>query len=48
MNITSLENLKKEIDRVREYFKHIQYVDNLCAISQTEDEHTQVLLNIKI
>ncbi|MBW4505143.1 MAG: hypothetical protein KME64_01270 [Scytonematopsis contorta HA4267-MV1] len=47
MNATSLESFKKEINQVREYFKHIQYVDNMVAyaVSPTDSEEIKVLLN---
>ncbi len=47
MNPGSLENFKKEISQVREYFKHIQYVDDMvnCAVSKTDNEQIQVSLN---
>lgn len=47
MNTGSLESFKKEINQVREYFKHIQYVDDMvnCAVSETDNEQIQVSLN---
>lgn len=47
MNTGSLENFKKEINQVREYFKHIQYVDDMvnCVVSETENEQIKVSLN---
>jgi len=47
MNITSLDNFKEEINQVREYFKHIQYVDDMvdCAISRNTSRQIKVSLN---
>ncbi|MBW4476417.1 MAG: hypothetical protein KME54_05965 [Tolypothrix brevis GSE-NOS-MK-07-07A] len=47
MNTTSVESFKKEINKVREYFKHIQYVNDLLVytVSQTDNEQIKALLN---
>ncbi|BAZ12180.1 hypothetical protein NIES4071_40080 [Calothrix sp. NIES-4071] len=47
MNTGSLENFKKEINQIREYFQHIQYVDDIvnCAVSDTDNEPIKVSLN---
>lgn len=47
MNPGSLESFKKEINQVREYFKYIQYVDDMvnCTVSETDNEQIQVSLN---
>ncbi|AKG20792.1 MAE_28990/MAE_18760 family HEPN-like nuclease [Calothrix sp. 336/3] len=47
MNIESLERFKKEINQVREYFKHIQYVDDILRsdVSSTENEMIKISLN---
>ncbi len=47
MNTTSLENFKKEINQVREYFKHIQYVNDVVdyAVSQTDNKTIESSLN---
>lgn len=48
MNTTSWESFKKEINQVREYFKHIQYVDDMVGstVSQTDNEQTKSSLKI--
>jgi hypothetical protein len=47
MHTVSLESFKKEINQVREYFKHIQYVNHLVfyTVSQTDNEEIKALLN---
>jgi RiboL-PSP-HEPN len=47
MNVTSLERFKKEINQVREYFQHIQHVDNILnyVVSSTDNEEIKVSLN---
>jgi RiboL-PSP-HEPN len=47
MNITSLEDFKKEVNQIREYLKHIQYVSDVvgCAVLEKDNEQLKVLLN---
>ncbi|MBW4666207.1 MAG: hypothetical protein KME60_01895 [Cyanomargarita calcarea GSE-NOS-MK-12-04C] len=47
MNTASLESFKKEINQVREYFKHIEYVNDLVvsSLSQIDNEQIKALLN---
>jgi hypothetical protein len=47
MNITSLEDFKKEVNQIREYLKHIQYVSDVvgCALLEKDNEQLKVLLN---
>ncbi|HLO83426.1 MAG TPA: MAE_28990/MAE_18760 family HEPN-like nuclease [Nostocaceae cyanobacterium] len=47
MNIESLESFKKEINQIREYLKHIQYVNNVAAsnVLETDNEQLKELLN---
>ncbi len=47
MNITSLDNFKRELNQVREYLKHIEIVNNLTAYSILEIDNEQIkdLLN---
>lgn len=43
MDLISLESFKKEIKQVREYFKHIQYVDNLVTTTILETDNGKIL-----
>lgn len=47
MHIASFETFKKEINLVREYLKHIQYVNNLVehTVSQTNNEQIESSLS---
>ncbi|MBS3028166.1 MAG: hypothetical protein HCA25_14070 [Dolichospermum sp. DET50] len=47
MNIQSLENFKRELNQIKEYLKHIQYVNDLTAYSVLESDNEQIkkLLN---
>lgn len=47
MNLTSLEGFKKEVNQIREYLKHIQYVSDVVgyAISEQDNEQIKTLLN---
>ena len=47
MNPGSLESFKNEINQIREYFKYIQYVDDMvdCAVSETDNEQIKVSLS---
>jgi hypothetical protein len=47
MNIQSLENFKRELNQIKEYLKHIQYVNNVTAYSVLESDNEQIkeLLN---
>jgi hypothetical protein len=47
MNIESLENFTREINQIREYLKHIQYVNDVAAYSvlETDNEQIRKLLN---
>jgi len=47
MNITSLESFKTEVNQIREYLKHIQYVNNVVgyAVLQKDNEEIKALLN---
>ena len=47
MNIESLENFTREINQIREYLKHIQYVNDVAAyaILETDNEQIRNLLN---
>ncbi|MBG1265703.1 MAE_28990/MAE_18760 family HEPN-like nuclease [Nostoc sp. WHI] len=47
MNTTSLESFKKEINQIREYFKHIQYVNDMVdyTVLQTDKEQVKSSLN---
>lgn len=47
MNIQSLENFKRELNQIKEYFKHIQYVNDVVdyAILETDNEQIKSLLN---
>ena len=47
MNIESLENFTREINQIREYLKHIQYVNDVSAyaILETDNEQIRNLLN---
>ncbi|BAZ88287.1 MAE_28990/MAE_18760 family HEPN-like nuclease [Dolichospermum compactum] len=47
MNIESLENFTREINQIREYLKHIQYVNDVVAYSvlETDNEQIRKLLN---
>lgn len=50
MNTTSLESFQKEINQIREYFKHIQYVNNMVdyTVSQTDSEQIKSSLSTLI
>jgi hypothetical protein len=47
MNIESLERFKKELNQIREYLKHIQYVNDVAtyAVLETDNEQIRNLLN---
>ncbi|MDP5016375.1 hypothetical protein FJR11_18125 [Anabaena sp. UHCC 0187] len=47
MNIQSLENFKRELNQIKEYLKHIQYVNDVAAYSvlETDKEQIRKLLN---
>ncbi|OBQ23551.1 MAG: hypothetical protein AN488_05325 [Anabaena sp. WA113] len=47
MNIQSLENFTREVNQIREYLKHIQYVNDVAAYSvlETDNEQIRKLLN---
>ncbi|MEG5059866.1 MAE_28990/MAE_18760 family HEPN-like nuclease [Microcoleus sp. A2-C5] len=47
MNITSLERFKAEVNQIREYLKHIQYVSDVVgyAILEEDNEQIKALLN---
>jgi hypothetical protein len=47
MNIQSLENFKKDLNQIKEYLKHIQYVNNVTAYSILDSDNEQInkLLN---
>ncbi len=50
MNKTSLIRFKDEINQIREYFKHIQYVDNVVNYNVSEDdgfEVRRILISLK-
>ena len=47
MNKTSLERFKTELNQIREYLKHIQYVNNVVAYAVLEEDNEEIkaLLN---
>lgn len=47
MNITSLERFKTEVNQIREYLKHIQYVNDVVGSTILEEDNEQIkaLLN---
>jgi hypothetical protein len=47
MNIESLETFKKEVNQIREYLKHIKYVNDVAAynVLETDNEQIKKLLN---
>ena len=47
MNIESLENFTREVNQIREYLKHIQYVNDVSAyaVLETDNEQIRNLLN---
>lgn len=47
MNITSLNNFKKEVNQVKEYLKHIEIGDNIIAytILETDNDQIKKILN---
>lgn len=47
MNIESLENFKRELNQIREYLKHIQYVNDVAAYHVQDNDNEQIknLLN---
>ncbi|WP_027404738.1 MAE_28990/MAE_18760 family HEPN-like nuclease [Aphanizomenon flos-aquae] len=47
MNIQSLENFKREVNQIREYLKHIQYVNDVAAyfVLESDNEQIRKLLN---
>jgi hypothetical protein len=47
MNITSLERFKAEVNQIREYLKHIQYVNDVVGstILEQDNEQIKTLLN---
>lgn len=50
MNPTSLQSFAKEVNQVREYFKHIKYVNDMvdCTVSQVDNEQIKSSLNMLI
>jgi hypothetical protein len=48
MNTTSLDNFREEVNQVREYFKHIQYINEVVSYTslKTDSKDIQLLLNI--
>lgn len=42
MNITSLDSFKKEVNQIREYLKHIQYVNDVVGYSILEEDNEQI------
>ncbi len=48
MNVSSLENFKKEVNQIREYIKHIQYVNDVAGytVLETDNEQIKMLLDI--
>lgn len=48
MNVSSLEAFKKEVNLIREYIKHIQYVNDIvdCNILEKDNEPIKMMLNI--
>lgn len=42
MNIQSLENFKRELNQIKEYLKHIQYVNNLTAYAIIDTDNGQI------
>lgn len=47
MNIASWEGFKKEVDQIREYLKHIEYVNEVAnyAVVESDNEQIKTLLN---
>lgn len=47
MNVSSLDNFKKEIQQIREYIKHIQYVNDVAGytVLETDNEQIKMLLD---
>ncbi|TAE60716.1 MAG: hypothetical protein EAZ87_05035 [Nostocales cyanobacterium] len=45
MNIESLERFKKELNQIREYLKHIQYVNDIVAY-HVQDNDTEQIKNL--
>ena len=47
MNIQSLKNFKRELNQIKEYLKHLKYVNNVTAYSILESDNEQIskLLN---
>ncbi len=47
MNITSLERFKAEVNQIREYLKHIQYVNDVLGYAVLEEDNQEIkaLLN---
>lgn len=47
MNITSLERFKAEVNQIREYLKHIQYVNDVVGYAVLEEDNQEIkaLLN---
>lgn len=47
MNIESLESFKREVNQIREYLKHIQFVNDVAAstVLETDNEQLKQLLN---
>jgi len=47
MNTISLENFKKEVEQIREYLRHIEYVDAVasCVVVETDNEQIKTSTN---
>lgn len=47
MNVSSLENFKKEVNQIREYMKHIRYVNDVAdyIVLETDNQQIKSLLN---
>ncbi|MDM8551317.1 hypothetical protein QUF72_14630, partial [Desulfobacterales bacterium HSG2] len=47
MNLSSLENFKKEVNQIRKYIKHIQYVNDVesYTVLETDNEQIKVIVN---
>ncbi|MBD2438135.1 MAE_28990/MAE_18760 family HEPN-like nuclease [Nostoc sp. FACHB-110] len=47
MNIESLESFKREVNQIKEYLKHIQYVNDVATstVLETDNEQLKQLLN---
>ncbi len=47
MNTISLENFKKEVNQIREYLRHIEYVNAVasCVVVETDNEQIKTSIN---